>query len=52
MARRGRAWFKGEKPIPEDVAGYMKFLYQRISAIDPVIDQYVLEALREGMFSP
>lgn len=45
VTRRGSAWLQGDEPLPEDVAGYMKFLHQRVSIIDPIIDQYVLEAL-------
>ena len=45
VTQRGSVWFQGEEPLPEDVAAYMKFLHQRVPVIDPIIDQYVTEAL-------
>jgi hypothetical protein len=55
VTQRGSAWFQGEEPLPEDVAAYMKFLSQRVPVIDPIIDQYVTEALtafeREAYFA-
>lgn len=46
VTERGLAWFAGGEPPPGDIAGYMKLLHQRVPNIDPVIDQYVAEALR------
>lgn len=55
VTRRGRAWFQGEDPLPEDTERYLKFLRERVTAIDPVIEQYVIEALtafeREAYFA-
>lgn len=45
VTQRGMEWFGGGEPLPEDVAGYMRFLRQRVSTMDPVIEQYVVEAL-------
>ncbi|MFZ0705346.1 MAG: hypothetical protein WAM71_07065 [Candidatus Korobacteraceae bacterium] len=45
VTQRGMEWFKGGEPLPEDVAGYMKFLRERVSNMDAVIEQYVIEAL-------
>lgn len=50
-----RLGFGGEEPLPEDVASFMKFLHQIVPALDPIIDQYILEALtafvREAYFA-
>jgi hypothetical protein len=55
VTERGRAWFDGEEPLPEDAAKYMKFLREQVPSLDPVIDQYVVEALtafdREAFFA-
>ncbi len=45
VTQRGVEWFKGGDPLPEDVVGYMKFLRERVSSMDAVIEQYVIEAL-------
>ena len=45
VTERGRAWFNGTEPLPEEAAGYMNFLRQLVPNIDGVIDQYVVEAL-------
>jgi hypothetical protein len=45
VTKRGRLWFQGEEPLPEDAACYMKFLRERVPLLDPVVEQYVLEAL-------
>jgi hypothetical protein len=42
----GREWSDGTEPLPEDVAGYMKFLHNRVPTMDAVIEQYVAEAVR------
>jgi len=42
---RGLQWVKGAEPIPEEAAGYMKFLRAHVSTLDEVIAQYILEAL-------
>lgn len=55
VTNRGRAWFQGKEPLPEDAERYMKFLRERVPAIDPIIEQYVIEALtafeREAYFA-
>jgi hypothetical protein len=55
VTRRGRAWFQGKEPLPEDAVRYLKFLCDRVPAIDPIIEQYVIEALwafeREAYFA-
>ncbi len=55
VTQRGRAWLQGKEPLPEDAERYMKFLHERVPAIDPVIEQYVIEALtafeREAYFA-
>ena len=43
---RGHEWADGNEPLPEDIAGYMKLLHERVPKIDSVIDQYVGEAVR------
>ena len=45
VTERGLAWFDGGEPLPEDIAGYMKFLHDRVLNMDAVIEQYVAEAL-------
>jgi hypothetical protein len=45
VTERGRAWFNGGEPFPEEAAGYMDFLHQLIPNLDSVIEQYVIEAL-------
>jgi hypothetical protein len=42
---RGRAWFQGKEPLPENAEQYMRFLRERIKMLDPIIEQYVIEAL-------
>jgi hypothetical protein len=55
VTQRGRAWFQGKEPLPEDAEQYMKFLRGRVPALDPIIEQYVIEALtafdREAYFA-
>jgi hypothetical protein len=55
VTQRGRAWLQGREPLPEDGERYMKFLRERVPAIDPTIEQYVIEALtafeREAYFA-
>lgn len=42
----GREWAESDlEPIPEDAVGYSQFLKDSISGIDPVIAQYIGEAL-------
>ena len=36
---------QGKEPLPEEAERYLKFLRERVPAIDPIIDQYVIEAL-------
>jgi hypothetical protein len=45
VTERGREWFDGAEPLPEDAKGYMDFLRQLVPTRDPVIDQYIVEAL-------
>jgi hypothetical protein len=42
---RGLQWVKGAEPVPEEAAGYMKFLREHVPTLDDVIKQYILEAL-------
>jgi hypothetical protein len=42
---RGLQWIKGAEPIPEEAAGYMKFLGEHVPTLDDVIQQYISEAL-------
>lgn len=55
VTERGRAWLEGEEPLPEEVEKYMKFLRAQVPSLDPVIDQYLIEALtafdREAFFA-
>jgi hypothetical protein len=52
---RGLQWVKGAEPIPEEAAGYMKFLRAHVPTLDVVIGQYISEALtafnREAYFA-
>lgn len=45
MTLRGLEWAKGNEPLPEDIAGYMKFLHDRIPNLDAVIEQYIADGL-------
>jgi hypothetical protein len=45
ITARGKEWADGNEPLPEDIAGYMKFLRDRVLNMDSVIEQYVSEAL-------
>ena len=45
MTLRGLEWAKGNEPLPEDIAGYMKFLHDRIPNLDAVIEQYITDGL-------
>ena len=45
VTQRGRAWLQGKEPLPEDAEQYLKFLRERVPALDPIIEQYVIEAL-------
>jgi hypothetical protein len=55
VTQRGRAWLQGKEPLPENHELYMKFLRERVPTIDPIIEQYVVEALaafeREAYFA-
>jgi sulfur transfer complex TusBCD TusB component (DsrH family) len=55
VTERGRVWFQGEEPLPEDSEGYLKFLRGHVLTLDSVIDQYVVEALaafdRDALFA-
>jgi hypothetical protein len=42
---RGLQWVKGAEPIPEEAAGYMKFLRAHVPTLDEVIAQYISEAV-------
>ncbi len=45
VTQRGRAWLQGKEPLPEVAEQYMKFLRERVTVLDPIIEQYVIEAL-------
>lgn len=45
VTQRGIEWFNGNEPYPEEAEGYMKLLRERVSNLDPVIEQYIIEAL-------
>jgi hypothetical protein len=55
VTERGRVWLQGEEPLPENAEKYMRFLRGHVTTLDPVIDQYVVEALtafdREAFFA-
>ncbi len=55
ITQRGRTWLGGGEPLPEDAERYMTFLRAHIPTLDPVIDQYVVEALaafgKEALFA-
>jgi hypothetical protein len=55
VTQRGMTWFQGKEPLPEDAERYLIFLHERVPAIDPIIEQYVVEALtafdREAYFA-
>lgn len=55
VTQRGRIWFQGEEPLPEDAERYLKFLRAKVPTIDPIIEQYIIEALtafeREAFFA-
>ncbi len=52
---RGHEWFSGREPYPEEAVEYMKFLHSRITQLDSVIEQYIVETLiayeRESYFA-
>ena len=55
VTQRGRAWFQGKEPLPEDTERYLSFLRNQVPAMDPIIEQYIVEALiafeRESYFA-
>ncbi|HEY0757893.1 MAG TPA: hypothetical protein VGD59_01420 [Acidisarcina sp.] len=55
VTQRGRVWFQGKEPLPEDAEQYMRFLRGRVPSLDPIVEQYVIEALtaldREAYFA-
>jgi len=42
---RGREWLGGDDPIPEDIKHYIGVLKSLVVKIDPVVEQYIREAL-------
>lgn len=42
---RGQAWIDDAQPIPEHPSAYMDYLRSLIGALDPVVEQYVAEAV-------
>jgi hypothetical protein len=42
---RGLRWISGANPVPEEAEDYMKFLREQLQHLDPVIEQYMVEAL-------
>jgi hypothetical protein len=45
MTDAGREWAKGGDPVPEDSTGYLATFDKLVPSVDPVIRQYVPEAL-------
>jgi hypothetical protein len=45
VTARGRVWFNGAEPYPEEADSYMKFMHQLVPNLDPVIEQHIVEAL-------
>ena len=42
---RGQAWIDDTQPVPEHPSAYMDYLRGLVSRLDPVVEQYVSEAL-------
>ncbi len=42
---RGQAWINDAQPVPEDPSAYMNYLRNLVDSLDPVVEQYVSEAL-------
>ena len=42
---RGEAWVKDAQPVPEEASSYLGYLRTLVDDIDPVVEQYVSEAL-------
>ena len=43
---RGKRWAeRTDEPLPEDTAGYMKLLKQNVATLDPVVEEYIKNAL-------
>lgn len=42
---RGQAWIDDAQPVPEHPSAYMDYLRSLVGALDPVVEQYVAEAL-------
>jgi hypothetical protein len=42
---RGQAWINDAQPVPEHPFAYMDYLRSLVGALDPVVEQYVTEAL-------
>lgn len=43
---RGKQWAEGTyDPLPEDSAGYMKLLRQNVPTLDPVVEEYIKNAI-------
>lgn len=45
VTERGQRWARGSEPVPEDSHGYFEALNSAVPDLDPVIYQYVQEAL-------
>jgi hypothetical protein len=45
ITKLGREWAEGTEPSPEDQEGYLTALRSQVPLIDPVIEQYVAEAV-------
>ena len=46
VTSRGRQWAEGtDDPLPEDSAGYMKLLRQTVPTLDPVVEEYIKNAI-------
>ena len=42
---RGQTWIADAQPVPEDPSAYMDYLRTLVGSLDPVVEQYVSEAL-------
>lgn len=45
VTQRGLEYFSGSEPVPEEARSYLEFLRQLVPNLDPVIEQYVTEAI-------
>jgi hypothetical protein len=45
ITERGKKWAEGSDPVPEDIEGYQAHIKKEVPSIDPIVEQYILEAL-------